>query len=117
MLNGTAFCQFYTLRDSIFDLMASEVVKGRECDTLKRYQQIELNAMGGLLQAQAVKINIQSDELTQYKEKERLWGLQFQNQGAINEVEKKIAKTRLKSVKRWLGVSVGVNVLLVVLLL
>lgn len=117
MLSVTASAQYYTLPDTIFDLMASEVIKGRLCDSLQAQQQTEINALNSLISAQGTQLSNQKELISSQAQKIALSAEQLQAERELNRVEKRIAYKRNMRLKRWLAISGVGNVILLVVLL
>lgn len=117
MLSVTASAQYYTLPDTIFDLMASEVIKGRLCDSLQARQQTEINALNSLISAQGTQLSNQKELISTQAQKIALSAEQLQAERELGRVRKEIAQKRIKRAKRLLVLSGAGNVVLLILLL
>lgn len=114
---GFANCQGISLPSVIIDSIIFRLDQGVACDSLSKAQQTEINSLNGLISAQSIQISNQKELISTQAQKIALSAEQLQAERELGRVRKGIAQKRIKSVRRWLGVSVGVNVLLVVLLL
>lgn len=106
-----------TLPDVIADSVLYEVKLGRQCVRLDSANRVQIATLEAMVSGQARLITLERSQISEYKAKEDLWQLQFENQAKITGVEKSLLKTKIRALRRWLTVSVAGNVILVVVLI
>ena len=105
--------QFYRIPVVVFDSMATEVIRGRACDSLQRAQAIEINAMLQELVLAKKKINLLE---AQVKDSQEMFKKEQQQRAAEKQVHYIETKKKNKTILLLGGLSFFELVLIVALL-
>jgi hypothetical protein len=114
MLNGTAYCQNYTLPSVLYDSLVFETQRGRVCEQISLLQTAQLTNLSNLIDSKGKAIELLKTQTNALQGQVYTWEQTYQLNNQQHQAQNKHLK---KSIVKWKLIAVGQAVLIVLVIL